>query len=631
MKLTGTRIFILVIGLLWAIFQLVVLGLKPIDPWYFRSLHITFAALLAFAIFPAFKKETGEKITWWDWLWIAGALASTIYLFLYLDEMINRAGVVPTTADAILGFITTLVVLEMTRRTSGLALPIIAILFILYAVFGNLLPDFLAIKGYPFERIMSFIYSDNGVFGPTTGTSATYVYLFVLFGAFLETSGGGKFFIEFATSIAGWARGGPAKVAVLSSGLMGTISGTAVGNVVTTGTFTIPLMKKTGYRPSFAGAVEAVASTGGQILPPVMGAAAFVMAQITGIPYSKIILAAAIPALLYYAGVYFGVDLEAQRTRLKGLPSEEIPKLGPVMREFFFFIPVLVLIYILITGGSIIRAGMVAIGTCILVSWFSLQKRMGFRRLIEAMVKGSRDAVAVAAACATAGVVVAIVSLTGVGVRFASIVQEYANGNLLVGLILSMLVALVLGMGLPTVAAYAIAASVVAPALVNLGLQPLPAHLFIFYFACISAITPPVALAAYAGAGIAGANPNEVGFNAVKLGLSAFIVPYMFIYGPALMGIGTPVKVGLAALSALLGVFCLAVAGSGYLRGTLNPLFRLLVLGAALLLIKPGIGTDLAGATILTGVYFAQYKLAKLQYIPAPGANTKQIAMKQKL
>jgi TRAP transporter 4TM/12TM fusion protein len=601
-----TGAIVTAIAVFMGVFHFYVLGYKPIDPWFLRGGHLLLGAILTFALYPATARSARDRITLVDYVFMLMTIVPFAYLVVNFRTIIYRVGVTPTRTDFVMALIAIIAVLEMARRTTGMALPVIAVLFILYSKFGRLLPGMLYHRGYSWERIFTYLYSLDGVFSTPIFVSATYVVLFILFGAFLQTSGAGRFFIDLAFALAGRARGGPAKVAVMASALFGTISGSSAGNVVTTGSFTIPLMKRTGYDPRFAGAVEAVASTGGQIMPPIMGAGAFIMAEILGVPYLTICLAAAIPAILYFAAVYFMVDLEALKTGLRGLPRSELPELRHVLRDSYLFLPVVVLIYMLVVARvSIIRAGLFGIVCCFVVSQFKAETRMGWKKVVEAMVSGARGLLNIIGTCAAAGIIIGVVSQTGLGMKFAAILLTYARGILPLALALSMVVAIILGMGMPTTAAYAIAAAVIAPALTRtpLSLLPIQAHMFVFYFACISAITPPVALASYAGAAIAKARPTEVGSRAFKLGIAAFIVPYMFIYGKALLFIGSLPHILMSVATGLIGIYALAAAMEGWFAGPVGLLPRVVLFAAALTLIRPGSTTDVVGVALMVLVY----------------------------
>ncbi|MEX2643077.1 MAG: TRAP transporter permease [Acetobacterales bacterium] len=582
---------------LYAAFHLVLLNLYPIDPWIFRSIHVSFGCAIGFAMYPLASGREGS-VPFYDWLLGLASLGCAVYIAWNLEEMLFRVGALPTQGDFIVGLVGVLLILELTRRCTGLALPIISSVFILYCFAGPWLPGILHHNGFEAGFLFSYIYSMEGVFGPTTAVSSTYIILFIVFSAFLNTSKVGDYFIEFAMSIAGWARGGPAKVAVISSALMGTINGTSAGNVVATGTFTIPLMKRVGYPAQTAAAIEAAASTGGQIMPPIMGAGAFIMAEITGIPYQEIMIAAIIPALLYFVAIFCLVDLESRKRGMRGLSRRELPRFLQVMLHAYKFLPLVVLVYGLISGYSVIRAGTLGLLSAVLVSWLNPEGRMGPRRIVEAMAKGGRDTIQLMAVCACAGIIVGIIGLTGIGQRFSSMLLLAAEGSQLLALIFAMLIAILLGMGMPTTAAYAVAASVVAPGLIQLGVAPLVAHMFVFYFAVISAITPPVALAAYAAAGISGSDPMKTSVTAFMFGLSAFIVPFMFFYQPGLLMQGEPLVIARMCATAVIGVYLLSCALQGWFLGMAGWAVRAMLGVAALCLIAGDLPTDFVGAAL---------------------------------
>ncbi len=558
-----------------------------------------------------------DRFDAFDLVLILAAVASSGYLLVHLDgtSLRMRAGTPfasPGNLYAALAGV--LLILELTRRVAGLALVVIALLFIGYAFAGPWLPGFLAHQGFEVQRFFSYLYTDAGILGPTTAVSSTYIILFIIFAAFLQASKVGDYFVNFAFSLAGRARGGPAKVAIFASGLMGMINGTSAGNVVATGSLTIPLMKRIGYPPKSAGAVEAAASTGGQIMPPIMGAGAFIMAEITGIPYTEIAVAAIIPAILYFASVYFMVDFEAGRRGMRGMREEELPRLREMLKRVFLFLPILILIFALFQGYSVIRAGTLAMAAAAVVSWLT-PFRMGPRSLYRAFEMGGSMSVQIIAVCACAGIIVGVISLTGVGQRFSNLLLALAEGNQLIALGFAMLISILLGMGMPTTAAYAVAASVVAPGLVEMGIQPLTAHFFVFYFAVISAITPPVALASYAAAGISGGNAMETSVTSFKIGLAAFIVPFMFFYNPALLFDGATVDVARALLTACIGVALLAGGVQAYFFGRpVNALLRVGLILAALFMIEGGWVTDLVGIAVGAAVIAVQ----RLTAPPAP-------------
>jgi len=610
---------IYIVGATCSLFHLYCLLISPIDPWFFRGMHIVFLSFLCFFLYPGWE-GANKKVHFVDYILILMIIIPFIYMVINFDEWIYRVGVVPTTWDTIISLMFIVAILEMTRRTTGLALTIIATVFILYGHFGSSLPGLFYHRGYSWPRIFTYLFSLDGILGLPIFVSAAYVYIFVIFGAFLRSSGVGAYFIQFSNAIVGWARGGPAKVAIISSSLFGTVSGSSAANVVGTGSFTIPMMKNMGYKAHFAGAVEAVASTGGQIMPPVMGAGAFLMAEILGIPYVKVLVAAILPAAMYYLAVYFMVDFEAAKTGLVGLPPDQIPNKKETFKRIYMFAPLGILVYyIAVEMASIIKAGTLAVVGCIAVSWTSKETRMGLKKVIDSLANGARGAIEMAGTCAAAGIVIGIISQTGIGLKFATILLEYSKGILPLALFLSMVVAIVLGMGMPTTAAYAICAAVITTGLIKLGAIPIAAHLFVFYFACISAITPPVALAAYAGAAIAKASPNRVGFTAMKLGVAAFIAPYMFIFSPAMLFIGSPADIVIVTVTALLGSFALACGMQGWLWGKVVGLpIRVLLIAGAVMLIKPGIYTDIAGVCILIVAYLLSRFFSKKQ----PGIQT---------
>ncbi|WP_425055237.1 TRAP transporter permease [Pseudomonas abyssi] len=511
----------------------------------------------------------------------------------------------------------TALIMEMTRRVAGLALVVIALLFVAYVFAGPHLPSFLGYPGLSIQRFFSQVYTDIGVLGPTTAVSSTYIILFIIFAAFLQASKVGDYFVNFAFACAGRSRGGPAKVSIFASGLMGMINGTSAGNVVSTGSLTIPLMKKVGYSKKTAGAVEAAASTGGQIMPPIMGAGAFIMAEITGIPYTEIAIAAVIPAILYFASVYFMVDLEAAKTGMRGMRKEELPQLKALLRQVYLFVPILILVVALFVGYSVIRAGTLATVAAAVVSWLSPNK-MGLRGMLKALELAGIMSIQIIVVCACAGVIVGVIALTGVGARFSSMLLGVADASQLLALVFAMLISIVLGMGMPTTAAYAVAASVVAPGLIQLGIDPLTAHFFVFYFAVVSAITPPVALASFAAAGISGANPMQTSMASFKIGLAAFIVPFMFFYNGALLMNDSIPAIAQALITASAGVYLLSAGVQGWFMNLrTNWLVRSLLIAAAFLMIEGGGLTDLVG--IATAVLAAglQKKLGARQLAPA--------------
>ncbi|WP_116083006.1 TRAP transporter fused permease subunit [Tropicimonas sp. IMCC34011] len=509
-------------------------------------------------------------------------------------------------------------ILELTRRVAGLALVVISAIFLIYVFAGQYLPGFLNSPPIEWTRFFSQVYTDAGILGPTTAVSSTYIILFIIFAAFLQASKVGDYFVNFAFALAGKARGGPAKVAIFASGLMGMINGTSAGNVVATGSLTIPLMKKVGYKKKTAGAIEAAASTGGQIVPPIMGAGAFIMAEITGIPYTEIAIAAIIPAILYFVSVYFMVDFEAAKLGMEGMREDEIPSARALAKKSFLFLPIVILIVALFMGYSVIRAGVYATLAAVVVSWLT-RHRMGPRAVGKAFELAGIMSIQIIAVCACAGIIVGVISLTGVGARFSSLLLGLADASQLLALFFAMCISILLGMGMPTTAAYAVAASVVAPGLVQLGIPPLTAHFFVFYFAVLSAITPPVALASYAAAGISGANAMETSTASFKIGIAAFIVPFMFFYNSAILMDGTWFEIARAGLTAVVGVFLLSAAVQGWFFGArAGWIVRGLAMLAALSLIEGGLMSDLLGVALAVAAVGVSRMLSG-----SPGAGAK--------
>ncbi|MBW4935729.1 TRAP transporter permease [Marinobacter sp. F4206] len=504
----------------------------------------------------------------------------------------------------------TALIMELTRRVAGMALVVIGLVFLAYVFAGPYLPGFLGYPGLSIQRFFSQVYTDAGILGPTTAVSSTYIILFIIFAAFLQASKVGDYFVNFAFAAAGRSRGGPAKVAIFASGLMGMINGTSAGNVVSTGSLTIPLMKKVGYSKKSAGAVEAAASTGGQIMPPIMGAGAFIMAEITGIPYTEIAIAAIIPAILYFASVYFMVDFEAKKLGMRGMRDDELPNLKRLAKQAYLFVPIVILIVALFQGYSVIRAGTLATVSAAVVSWISPHK-MGIGAILKALEIASYMAIQIIVVCAAAGVIVGVISLTGVGARFSVLLLDVAAASNLLALVFAMFISILLGMGMPTTAAYAVAASVVAPGLVQLGIEPLTAHFFVFYFAVVSAITPPVALASYAAAGISGANAMETSVASFRIGIAAFIVPFMFFYNGALLMEAEWLEIARALVTATFGVYILSGGVLGWFARVSAPwATRILLIVAALMMIEGGGWTDLGGIGLAVLAFFMQRQRA---------------------
>ncbi len=521
-----------------------------------------------------------------------------IYLFVNDSQLFMHIGR-PTNLDVILGLALIYSVLEVTRRYIGWIMPCIALVFVLYAKFGNYLPAAMASKGYTWKRIGTYLLlSDDGIFGTPTGVSATVVIMFIIFGVFLQYSGAGHAFIDIAFSFFGRVRGGPAKVAVVASALFGMINGSAIANVASTGSLTIPLMKKVGYDGETAGAVSAVASTGGQIMPPIMGAAAFIMAQNLAISYNIVAMCAVLPAVLYFYEVFLVVDLLAVKSGLKGLKAAELPDAKKVMREEgFLLLPIIALIMMMIVFQvSSNKSALYACAFTLIVSWFTKENKMGPKQLVRALAQAAKEISSVALACATAGIAIGMLGLTGLGLKLSGLLVALSGGNLYILMILTMVAGVILGMGLPTSGVYIILAVLAAPALVELGVPALSAHMFVFYFGVIAAITPPVALASYAGAGIAGADANKTGWKAVKIGLAGFLLPYMFILRPSILGQGTPFEIAQTAVMAIIAIS--ALVGAMYSVPSENKVVRILLAVSAVAMLWPGNLADLVGIVL---------------------------------
>ncbi|HEY3249239.1 MAG TPA: TRAP transporter permease [bacterium] len=604
----GFFYLIRLVGIAMAIYHIVILGFYPTDPQKFYAMHLLFATVLAFLLVPGRRRGATARPTWWDWLLIVITTAVVVYQFVDFEGLTRRAGVVPTTLDLVFGLLLILVVIESVRRISGWALPIMVGLVMLYPFVREYLPGLLHGNNYEFSRVISFQFGENGIYSTPIATSARYVYLFVLLGAFLEGSGIGRFIVNLGLSVAGRRRGGPAKVSIVTSALFGTASGSSAANVMVDGVINIPLMKSVGFSAPVAGAIEATTSTGGQIVPPVMGAAAFLMADILGIPYGKVAVAAIGPALLYYVSAFWMIDLYSARAGLRGLPKEQLPRLGAtLLRSGYLLAPLVVLLYlIMIVDLSPFRAALWALVVTVGVSLLRAETRLGLLKILDAMYEGSIRSIEIATTTAAAGMIVGILSLTGLGGKIALALVALTQGNLVALLFASMIVALVLGTGLPTTADYAIIASTLAPAIIQLGVAPLSAHMFLFYFACLSAITPPVALAVYAAASLARASMWETGFHAMKFAAAGFLVPYMFVFGPQLLLQGSAPEVGLSLLTATLGTLCLAAAVVGYLLKPATWPERAVLFAASLLLIDPGLLTDVLGFALLAAAVLMQ-------------------------
>ena len=602
------------IAITFSVFQLYTATFGILDAQLQRAVHLGFGLALAYLLYPFRRAWTRDSFFHpIDVLFAVLGAAAPAYIVIQYRELVTRAGAIAPT-DVVVGGIGILLVIEATRRVVGLPMVTVVLFFLAYAFLGPYMPGVLAHRGLSIEQLVSHLYfTTEGIFGIPLGVSSTFIFLFILFGAYLESTGLGKFFIDLANAVAGWASGGPAKVAVLSSGLMGTVSGSSVANVVGTGSLTIPMMKKLGYHPNFAGAVEAAASTGGQLMPPVMGAAAFLMAEFVGVSYIEVVKAAAIPALLYFTGVWLGVHFEAKRKNLKGIPRNELPNPLTLIKERgHLAIPLVVIVYLLVSGYTPMRAALVAIVLSIACAMLRKSTRMKPIEIVYGLERGAKAVLGVLIACAAAGIIIGVVTKTGVGLRLASGLIEMAGGMLLPAMFFTMITAIVLGMGVPTTANYVITSTIAAPALVQMGVPILAAHMFVFYFGIIADVTPPVALAAYAGAGISGGNALKTGVHASKLAIAAFIIPYIFVLSPVILMVdATPLTLIVATLSALLGMIAVSSALCGFLADHCRLYERVLLIVAGLLMIKPGGMTDMIGLAIFAVILAMQYTRAK--------------------
>ncbi|MEX2473235.1 MAG: TRAP transporter permease [Gemmatimonadota bacterium] len=603
-----TGLVVAVTSVAAGLFHMYSAGVSPFTALVQRPIHLALMATLGFLGVGVQKKarENGSESVFTrmggalGWLLAALTVASCVYLVMENRELVARSGQ-PTSLDLIFGGLAIVLVLELARRATGWGLVTICLLALAYGLSGPYLPGLLAHRGYPATRLIEHIYlSTEGLWGVPLGVSADFVYLFVLFGAVLDVAGGGALLIALANKVAGRTRGGPAKTAAVASALMGSLSGSAVANVVTTGTFTIPLMKRAGFRPFFAAAIESAASTGGQLMPPVMGAGAFILATWTNIAYLDVALAATIPALLYYVALLAAIHFRAGRMGIEG--DKEL-NTEPVMNRLHLLLPLAIIVLLLGMGRSPMRAAFWGVTSAFAMALLRPETRPTKSQMVEIMERAGTGAVQVAAACAAAGIVVGVASLTGIGLRMSELIITLSGGNLLPALVLTAIGSIVLGMGLPTTAAYVVLAALGAPALVQLGVPLLAAHMFIFYFGCISNVTPPVSLAAFAGAGIAGAPPMRTAVTAAMLAGAGFIVPFMFVYGPELLLIGEPLAIVHAVITASVGVVCLAAGGVGFARRRLAWWERLIAVAGALVLVYPGWTSDVIGLVVVTFIF----------------------------
>lgn len=602
------KLMISVITIAMSCYHLIT-AVYSLSPLLQRGIHLMFVLVLVYLLYPANSKSPKLRPSVFDWGLVALAIVSVGSMILNFQRL-SASGGRPQGLDLVFGVITVLLVLECARRTLGYILPAMAIFMMSYGWWGQFISGPLKHGGFSWQRIVRHLtLTTEGVYGQILGVSSTFIYMFILFGAFLSVTGMSAVFNDIALALAGGTRGGPAKVSVVASGLMGSVSGSASANVVTTGAFTIPLMKKMGYKNYFAGSVEAVASTGGQIMPPVMGSAAFLIADSLGVPFLEVIKAALIPAILYYISVWHMVDLRARKDHIRGLDKSELPDLKKILIERgHLLIPLVGIIYMLCAGYNAMKAAVIGIILSVIASFLKRATWIKPKDLLKAMESGALSALSVAAACAVIGILVGMFSLTGAILAVGAAILQLGHGMLLPTLILTMLVATVLGMGMPTTACYVLTSTVAAPALIKMGVPAMGAHMFVFYYGILSAITPPVATAAYTAAGLAGSDPNRTGFSAVRLAITGFIIPFMFVYSPELLLLGdlSALTIIRVIITSLIGVFALGLGIEGFYYRKLNIIERVICVAAAFLLIDSGIVTDMIGLSAVAVIVALQ-------------------------
>ncbi|MBO7709466.1 MAG: TRAP transporter permease [Lachnospiraceae bacterium] len=612
----------IVIKVLLAAFSVFMIYMNLFTVWderIRRPLFLGIVVIFVFVLFPARKSSVKPQkvnyIPWYDIILAAAGAFSFFYFVANNKTIINHATHI-TTLEIWLGVIGIIVLAECCRRVTGIPILVVAGCFVIYAFWTNLA------NGKALYKVLrsvtyNLFYTTTGVIGTPIGVCSTYIVLFIIFGAFLEATGIADFFIQCANMVAGAASGGPAKVAVISSALCGMVSGSSVGNTVTTGSVTIPMMKSTGYPGEFAGAVEAAASTGGQIMPPIMGAAAFLMAEMVGVPYSNIVIRAILPAVLYFTGIFLMVHLRAKRLGLKGIPKDELPKARKILPKIYLLIPLVALVYLIVSGYTMSRAAIIATALCIIVSLIDKEHRMSPAKFLDALETGARNTLSIAVACGIAGIIAGVVTMTGLGQVFISAIVGVSHGHLMIALVLTMLCCIVLGMGVPTTATYIIMATTCAPILTTgMGLNSLCASMFVFYFGIVADITPPVALAAYAGSAIAKSDPMRTALNASKLAIAAFLIPYMFCLNPAMLLIDTNVNEFIVIIiTSVVGMFAIAAGMEGYMLTKLNTLFRIILIAAGLMLIYPGIVTDIIGTAVTVVVFIIELGMRKKEAV----------------
>ena len=596
------------IAVCFSLFQLIT-GYFPLIAMYQRLIHVIFGFSLIFLLFPLSAKQRRDRLSWDGYVFVGLLLYVSLYVAMNFVARADQVGLEPPLYELILGGLLIFLTLEASRRTTGWSLAIFCVGSLIYALFGEWLPDVLGHPNYSFERIISGLFmTTEGIYGSLTGIASTFIFLFVLFGTFMQESGAGTFFFGLASSLFGHVRGGPAKIAVVASSLFGMISGSAMANVSAVGQITIPMMKRAGYKPHFAGAVESASGVGGQFMPPVMGGSVFLMMEILGVSYYAICKAAVLSAILYYVAIFFIVDFEAVKYNLKGQPKAECPKFKEVFKQgFHFIIPPAILVYLLIYANvTESRAAFWAVISVPLASFLRKSTRMSPRRILRALERGALGFLPIAGVVVACNILVGMITLTGLGLQISSILIELSGNSLFWLLFLTMIASLILGLGLPIIVSYLVLAVLVAPALTQMGVDPMAAHLFIFFFALVSDLTPPVAPGAFVAAGIAGADMMRTAWMACRLGLVVYILPYMFVYNNALMLKGDLDDIILSAITAFIGVYALACGIQGYMFRPAKIFERILFFVAALALIKPGWISDLVGMVILVGLILLQ-------------------------
>jgi len=596
------------IAVCFSLFQLIT-GYFPLIAMYQRLIHVIFGFSLIFLLFPLSAKQRRDRLSWDGYVFVGLLLYVSLYVAMNFVARADQVGLEPPLYELILGGLLIFLTLEASRRTTGWSLAIFCIGSLIYACFGEWLPDVLGHPNYSLERIISGLFmTTEGIYGSLTGIASTFIFLFVLFGTFMQESGAGTFFFGLASSLFGHVRGGPAKIAVVASSLFGMISGSAMANVSAVGQITIPMMKRAGYKPHFAGAVESASGVGGQFMPPVMGGSVFLMMEILGVSYYAICKAAVLSAILYYVAIFFIVDFEAVKYNLKGQPKAECPKFKEVFKQgFHFIIPPAILVYLLIYANvTESRAAFWAVISVPLASFLRKSTRMSPRKILRALETGALGFLPIAGVVVACNILVGMITLTGLGLQISSILIELSGNSLFWLLFLTMIASLILGLGLPIIVSYLVLAVLVAPALTQMGVDPMAAHLFIFFFALVSDLTPPVAPGAFVAAGIAGADMMRTAWMACRLGLVVYILPYMFVYNNALMLKGDLDDIILSAITAFIGVYALACGIQGYMFHPTRIYERILFFVAAFALIKPGWISDLVGMVILVGLLLLQ-------------------------